>query len=101
MGLFDYVKYDCPCPSCGRLLTSRDWQTKEDHCDLDVIEPWKVKNFYAVCPGCKHWIDAHVDAEVETIVHKCEITLSVGEKVKIQTWPTFPTSEPPLKPKPL
>ena len=75
MGMFDYIKYEAPCPKCGEMLD--DWQSKDSECLLDTLEPWQVSHFYQSCPKCKSWILAKVDAEVEHIVNKCEITLSV------------------------
>ena len=78
MGMFDNVRYSAPCPKCGVELT--DWQSKDGNCALDYIEPYQVSNFYTSCYGCGNWIIANVDAEVVTIIKKCEVTLEVEPK---------------------
>ena len=78
MGMFDYIKYEAPCPKCGTKITS--WQSKDGDCDLATLEPWQVRWFYAPCPGCKSWIDAKVDAEIEHVVKKCEVTLAAEHR---------------------
>lgn len=78
MGMFDYVKYEAPCPKCGTKITN--WQTKDSDCSLTTVEPWQVDKFYAPCPHCHAWIDAKVTAEVEHIVKKCEVELAIAHR---------------------
>ena len=73
MGMFDYVKYEAECPECGTPLTG--WQSKDGPCELAELEPWQVKQFYTECTSCLTWLTATVDAEVEHIVKRCDITL--------------------------
>jgi len=74
MGTFDSVRYEAPCPECGEIL--KDWQSKDGRRMMAVIEPWEVGNFHTSCP-CGAWIEATVDAEVEHIVKRCDVTLTV------------------------
>ena len=71
MGMFDYIKYEAPCPRCGAMLD--DWQSKSGACLMDTLEPWEVTNFYTLCT-CGARVECTVDAEVEHIVKKLEIT---------------------------
>lgn len=73
MGMFDYVRYKAECPECGYIVS--DWQTKDTDCTMATVEPWQVKHFYTECRGCSTWLTATVDAEVEHIVKRCDITL--------------------------
>jgi hypothetical protein len=75
MGMFDYINFKANCPECGTEITN--WQSKNGKCALEVLEPWQVKVFHALCNNCKTFIYAKVDSEVEYIVKKCDITLSV------------------------
>lgn len=74
MGMFDYVKYEAPCPNCGKVID--EWQSKDYHCTLGSIEPWRVDQFYTSCPACGVWIECEVEAEVEHIVKKIEIKMT-------------------------
>lgn len=55
MGLFNYVNFEMNCPGCGSLL--RDFQTKDGHCCLDMVEIEAVTEFYALCGKCNHWTE--------------------------------------------
>jgi hypothetical protein len=81
MGMFDYVDYKANCPICNAEITN--WQTKEAQCHMDTIEPWRVTGFHAYCRECNSWLEATVDAEIEYVVKKCEITLTSREWVKL------------------
>lgn len=72
MGMYDHVKYDGSCPECGAII--RDWQSKDGPCLLNTLDPWQVKQFYSPCPACKAWVTATVDAEVEHVVKRCDIS---------------------------
>lgn len=54
MGMFDDVNFKMPCPECGKEV--RGWQSKDGPCNLDLIEPDTVSNFYAPC-ACGCWIE--------------------------------------------
>lgn len=73
--MFDNINYEAPCPNCNELLN--DWQSKDGPCVLEILEPWEVKAFYTSCPKCGAWVEATVDADVEHIVKKCDISLRV------------------------
>ena len=75
MGMFDRINYTAPCPACGAELGPERWQSKEHACIMQTLEPWEVDNFYAVCAGCNTWISAAVDADVEHVVKRCDISL--------------------------
>ena len=55
MGMFDYVDFECPCPSCGEPLSG--FQSKSGSCDLRTLKPWQVTNFYASCESCDAWVE--------------------------------------------
>jgi len=55
MGMFDYVKYECKCPFCGKKVDG--FQTKDSHRLMDTLNPQEVDNFYSICGNCKAWID--------------------------------------------
>ena len=76
--MFDYVNYKALCPNCGTEIVR--WQTKDGCCVAESLETWEVESFYSSCPKCGAWIDAKVEAEVEHIVKKCDIELSIDKK---------------------
>ena len=55
MGMFDYVNFKMPCPSCGAGVDG--WQTKDSTCSLELVEPDSLTRFYASCPGCNAWLE--------------------------------------------
>ena len=55
MGLFDYVDFECECPSYGRKVIG--FQTKEGPMTLDHVSPYDINNFYSSCGECKLWIE--------------------------------------------
>lgn len=55
MGMFDYVNVNLPCPFCGHM--SNMYQSKDGPCNLDVVEPQSVMNFYDSCSKCGKWIE--------------------------------------------
>lgn len=66
MGMFDYVRYEAPCPLCGHPV--KNWQTKDSGCYMQILEPGEVMSFYAPCPKCRAWIDAVVAPPTKIIV---------------------------------
>jgi hypothetical protein len=56
MGMFDYVNVTMQCPNCGKQHDSESFQTKDEGCDLVVIEPDSLQCFYAACQ-CGTWIE--------------------------------------------
>lgn len=59
MGMFDYVRFSAPCTNCGEII-DEDWQSKDGDCEMELIEPKDVENFYTHCPKCKTWNDKRV-----------------------------------------
>ena len=55
MGMFDYVHFEMDCPNCGARICT--FQSKDDRCDMAVIEPDSLSNFYEYCPKCKTWVE--------------------------------------------
>jgi hypothetical protein len=80
--MYDFVVYSAPCPNCGHTLTN--WQTKDCCGRHETLQPWLVYNFHSICPACKAYVGAKVDAEVEHIVKRCDIALS------FENWPPLP-----------
>lgn len=58
MGMFDYVKYEANCKSCGKPLSN--FQSKDGECMLSTLEPKDVKRFYTSCYNCKTWNEFEV-----------------------------------------
>ena len=58
MGMFDYVKYKCPCPYCEHPL--EEFQSKDADCFLEEVEVSEVRRFYTSCPSCKEWVEFKV-----------------------------------------
>jgi len=50
---FNYVDYECVCPSCGAVL--KRFQTKDGPGQMDTLKPWEVDNFYTQCFNCYNW----------------------------------------------
>jgi hypothetical protein len=55
MGMFDYVDFECDCPSCGEKVTG--FQSKDGPRELRTLKPWYVNNFYTSCSKCKRWVE--------------------------------------------
>ena len=56
MGMFDFIEFEATCP-CGEVIT--DWQSKDGPCELGLLKPLMVSNFYASCKNCGRWHDYH------------------------------------------
>ena len=54
MGVYDIVKYSCPCPVCGEKLDN--FQSKSGPCAMIEVEVWEVDNFYGSCYNCGKWV---------------------------------------------
>lgn len=63
MGMFDYVKYEADCFSCGEPL--KDFQSKDHKCLLKTVSPKKVKRFYTSCDNCKAWNEFKVKTKIK------------------------------------
>ena len=44
MGMFDYVNFKMPCPTCGTEVN--EFQSKDLGCDMMTVEPEALMNFY-------------------------------------------------------
>lgn len=55
MGMFDDVHFEMDCPKCGATVTG--FQSKDLDCELAVVEPDALQNFYASCRSCGAWIE--------------------------------------------
>jgi hypothetical protein len=55
MGMFDWVEFECACPKCGKIVDS--FQSKEGPCELFVLKPWQLCNFYSNCEHCGAWVE--------------------------------------------
>ena len=72
--MYDYVRYSAPCPQCKKPLTR--WKTfQAGKNNFSTLEPWQAEYMSAECPDCYILVEAKIDAEVEHIVHKCEVDL--------------------------
>lgn len=60
MGMFDYVNYEAPCPTCGQIIVN--WQSKDGPCRLKRIKLRKVRSMIGSC-AC----GVLVEAAVETV----------------------------------
>lgn len=54
MGMFDRVNYSHPCPICEETIHT--FQSKDGDCQLDLIDPPSVRNFYGDCE-CGVWVE--------------------------------------------
>jgi len=55
MGMFDYVNATINCPKCGTKIT--EFQSKSAGCNLLIVDPDTVNNFYTHCPQCDTWVE--------------------------------------------
>ena len=55
MGMYNYVNFEAPCPSCGKTITD-DWQTKDGNCMLEKVKIQEINTFYNYCDNCGEWI---------------------------------------------
>ena len=74
MGMFDWVKYEMPCPNCGQLL--KEFQSKDAGCFLEHLEFWEVLSFYDLCKRCGAWVTFNrILKPVPIEEYKMDITL--------------------------
>jgi hypothetical protein len=66
MGMFDYVRYEAPCPLCGAAC--KCWQSKDGPCVMAKLEVSDVRYFYANCPSCGAWVEANVEPPVDPVI---------------------------------
>lgn len=88
MGMFDYVDYkDTKCPYCTEeLVTKHDpfpFQSKDADCNLEVVTPDKVKNFYTTCPSCSAFVSYNV-----LYLYKVELDPHDWIEDKVTKWMT-------------
>lgn len=59
MGMYDYVNFLYPCPTCGKEIGTgiSKFQTKEGDCCLATLDYLQVGNFYGLCLSCKTWVE--------------------------------------------
>ena len=55
MGMYDYVDYTMPCPTCGNKVDG--FQSKDGECLLSKLGIGEVDNFYTFCRTCGTWIE--------------------------------------------
>ena len=53
--MFDYVNFKMDCPECGAKV--QGFQSKDLGCDMVMVEPDALMNFYSACYKCKAWIE--------------------------------------------
>lgn len=53
--MFDYVKHEVDCPTCGKPIT--EFQTKDTQCEMDAVQYWETDHFYSPCDYCDTWVD--------------------------------------------
>ena len=61
MGMYDDIIFEDTCPTCGSKVTG--FQSKDAECNLDKLNYWEVRNFYAPCRKCKTWIEYDLEGE--------------------------------------
>jgi hypothetical protein len=55
MGVHDYVNVgELPCPFCGEPVGG--WQTKDSDCNLSLVGPEELYEFYTICEGCDSFV---------------------------------------------
>lgn len=55
MGMFDDVNFKTACPDCGSEMSG--FQSKDGACEMLVVEPTEVRNFYSSCAKCGTWVE--------------------------------------------
>ena len=55
MGMYDVINVEIPCPKCGATVSV--FQSKDANCDLSIIDPTYVNNFYGDCEECGCWVE--------------------------------------------
>lgn len=50
MKMFDHININIPCPICGHIIDN--FQSKDKHCMMKLLEFWEVDNFYSSCINC-------------------------------------------------
>jgi len=53
MGMYDNIEFKATCDQCGQELS--DFQSKDGPCNLAILSPRDVKNFYTSCNKCNTW----------------------------------------------
>jgi hypothetical protein len=96
MGMFDTVHFEMDCPNCGAKVIN--FQSKDDICNLELIEPDGLMNFYSSCDKCKTWIDfvrPRPDQRPlrEKMLTKAEVE-AMGFVMRVQN-PTYDSDAPP------
>ncbi len=61
--MFDEVNFKMDCPKCGKEVEG--FQSKDFYCDLSVIDPVYLTNFYSTCKNCKEWIELDRNPEFD------------------------------------
>lgn len=95
MGMFNYVKFEMRCPTCG--TTMRDFQTKDgDYLYLDTVEPLSVDRFYSYCRKCGTWVEYYRKRQLPLSLEEYEVTIKpnevkIGEDAKSVT--EYPATE--------
>lgn len=56
MGMFNYVKFEESCPSCGEKLDNFQSKSGND-LRLAIVNPWEVSEFHTNCGKCMTRID--------------------------------------------
>lgn len=55
MGMYDEIKYEMNCPTCGKIV--KNFQSKDRNCLLENLDYWEVNCFYTSCYWCNTWIE--------------------------------------------
>lgn len=66
MGMFDWVKYEAPCPNCGAPVTR--FQSKDGACQLHRVNIAALAiasgtnrvSLYSSCDQCHCWVEMYV-----------------------------------------
>ena len=80
MGMFDYVNFSMPCPTCGALIDG--FQSKDGPCERRSLEPDDVDDFYSTCDSCGKWVEItrhpHLPSERRTVPLSLEQVQNLG-----------------------
>lgn len=66
MGMYDQVNVKLNCPYCDHEI-DRCFQSKDSFCQLNLVDPQLVNEFYDKCFKCKKWIEFKRDSEIPSI----------------------------------
>jgi len=79
MGMFDYIKFNIPCPVCKNMID--EFQSKDGDCEMETLEFWEVDRFYISCKHCGTWIEYNrIKERQPSSIEEYELTIKKKEE---------------------